>query len=152
LHDLLTHTRFLITLRSQEGTYHSLILFRLSTAGGAPAPPDAQNAHGFYAMESTCPHLGADMSHAEIEECETSLVAVCPWHRYDFDLRTGKSETGLKACTYAVEVRPAATANAEEHALVVDVEAPAGGSGWQIVELRPVSEGGFVNLPHLQIS
>jgi nitrite reductase/ring-hydroxylating ferredoxin subunit len=32
-------------------------------------------------MESTCPHLGADLSHAEIEECETSVVAVCPWHR-----------------------------------------------------------------------
>ena len=32
-------------------------------------------------MESSCPHLGADLSHAEIEECETSVVAVCPWHR-----------------------------------------------------------------------
>jgi hypothetical protein len=32
-------------------------------------------------MESTCPHLGADLSHAEIEECEASVVAVCPWHR-----------------------------------------------------------------------
>lgn len=35
-----------------------------------------------YAMEATCPHLGADLSHAEIEECEDDLVAVCPWHRY----------------------------------------------------------------------
>jgi nitrite reductase/ring-hydroxylating ferredoxin subunit len=34
-----------------------------------------------YAMEASCPHLGADMSHAEIEECETGIVAVCPWHR-----------------------------------------------------------------------
>ncbi|KAG5643988.1 hypothetical protein DXG03_009278 [Asterophora parasitica] len=56
-------------------------------------------------MESSCPHLGADLSHADIEEYESSVVAVCPWHRYDFDLRTGKSETGLRACTYAVEVK-----------------------------------------------
>jgi nitrite reductase/ring-hydroxylating ferredoxin subunit len=35
-----------------------------------------------YAMEAACPHLGADMSHSEIEECETGIVAVCPWHRY----------------------------------------------------------------------
>lgn len=34
-----------------------------------------------YVMEASCPHLGADMSHAEIEECETGTVAVCPWHR-----------------------------------------------------------------------
>jgi nitrite reductase/ring-hydroxylating ferredoxin subunit len=34
-----------------------------------------------YAMEAQCPHLGADLSHAEIEEYEDELVAVCPWHR-----------------------------------------------------------------------
>ena len=39
------------------------------------------NQRQIYVMESTCPHLGADLSHAEIEECETSVVAVCPWHR-----------------------------------------------------------------------
>jgi len=40
-----------------------------------------------YAMEATCPHLGADLSHAEIEECEGDVVAVCPWHRYVDPLR-----------------------------------------------------------------
>ena len=34
-----------------------------------------------YVMEATCPHLGADLSHADIEEYDDSLVAVCPWHR-----------------------------------------------------------------------
>ena len=34
-----------------------------------------------YAMEATCPHLGADLSHAEIEDCGDDIVAVCPWHR-----------------------------------------------------------------------
>ena len=34
-----------------------------------------------YIMESACLHLGADLSHADIEECDTGVVAVCPWHR-----------------------------------------------------------------------
>ncbi|TFK38394.1 hypothetical protein BDQ12DRAFT_683598 [Crucibulum laeve] len=89
-----------------------------------------------YVMESSCPHLGADMSHAEIEECESSVVAVCPWHRYDFDLRTGHSETGLRACTYVVEVEK----DPEDGVDKVYIETPEGGSNWRLVELRPVSE------------
>lgn len=91
----------MITLRSQEGKYHSLILFRLSTAQDAgskdlpndesygsqidyptPSTSSSTNQRQIYVMESSCPHLGADMSHADIEECETGMVAVCPWHRY----------------------------------------------------------------------
>lgn len=163
---LLTHRRFLLTLRSQEGYYHSLILFRLSTpsepthnAEKQPESPESNPAYKqLYAMESSCPHLGADLSHAEIEECETSYVAVCPWHRcvfvfsflletedhrrcnrYDFDLRTGNSETGLKACTYAVEVREEGSGN--KSGGVVYIETPTGGHAWKLVELRPVSEG-----------
>jgi hypothetical protein len=100
--DLLSHSRFLLNLRSQEGRYHSLILFRLSS-GLSESPNKKTGDHTpiadvgldseessanltakasqIYVMESTCPHLGADLSHAEIEECETSVVAVCPWHR-----------------------------------------------------------------------
>ncbi|KAH7923957.1 DUF455-domain-containing protein [Leucogyrophana mollusca] len=131
---LLTHFRFLLTVQSEQGRSHSLILFRLSE----PATPDSPNARPgqLYAMESTCPHLGADLSHAEIEECETGVVAVCPWHRYDFDLRTGKSETGLKACTYNIEVRTDPSDGVDN----VWVEAPEGGKSWRVVELRPVSE------------
>ncbi len=85
---LLSHLRFLMTIRSQEGIYHGLILFRLS-----PSVPAARNEayidrenlkamyKQIYVMESTCPHLGADMSHADIEEYDSGVVAVCPWHR-----------------------------------------------------------------------
>ena len=101
-------------------------------------------------MEATCPHLGADLSHAEIEDCGDDIVAVCPWHRcvdpdlvlrriklwarYDFDLRTGKSETGLRACVYGVRILHGES-NPE-----VWVEAPTE-EHCELVELRPVSEG-----------
>ncbi|KAL1731975.1 hypothetical protein EV714DRAFT_207836 [Schizophyllum commune] len=90
-------------------------------------------------MEASCPHLGADMSHADIEEYgdddeDPTIVTVCPWHRYDFDLRTGKSETGMHTCTYAIDVR---TEDGTEN---VYMETPFGGTGWRLIELRPVSE------------
>lgn len=59
--------------------------------------------------------------------------------RYDFDLRTGKSESGLKACTYAVEVKPDPVDGAD----IVWVETPEGGNNWRLIELQPVSEGNF---------
>lgn len=87
-HSLLTHFRFLLTLRSHEGKYHSLILFRLEPSQSEAIKSDERDEENkkeiqqqMYAMEAQCPHLGADISHAEIEECESSLVLVCPWHR-----------------------------------------------------------------------
>ncbi|KAF9524195.1 hypothetical protein CPB83DRAFT_798192 [Crepidotus variabilis] len=159
LSQLLTHFRYHLNLRSQEGLYHALIIFRLSADTENTNIPSEQTPENIgekqvsteilsednglvathrqiYAMEASCPHLGADMSHAEIEECETSVIAVCPWHRYDFDLKTGESETGLRACTYAVEVRMDTERKMEK----VFLESPKRGSSWQVVELRPVSE------------
>lgn len=63
--------------------------------------------------------------------------------RYDFDLRTGKSETGLRACTYAVDVR----SNPTNGTNIVWVETPEGGSNWRLIELQPVSEGTMVFFP-----
>ncbi|PPQ68909.1 hypothetical protein CVT26_001846 [Gymnopilus dilepis] len=164
LKNLLSHFRFLLTLRSQEGRYHSLILFRLSSGldthpfnlinGNASHTESLPDNQQLYVMEASCPHLGADMSHAEIEECDTGVVAVCPWHRcvlpaelpvvfpclycyrYDFNLKTGKSETGLRACTYDVQVKSDPTDGLE----TVFMQAPEGGTDWRLVELRPVSE------------
>ncbi|KAI0065087.1 DUF455-domain-containing protein [Artomyces pyxidatus] len=142
---LLTHFRFFLNLRSQEGEYHSLILFRLTSLHDAAisqistvedSPIQTHNVNQLYAMESACPHLGADMSHADIEEYDSNIVAVCPWHRYDFDLRTGQSLSGLKACTYAVEVRMDEADGVDK----VWVESPKSGQGWRLVEFRPVSE------------
>ena len=62
----------------------------------------------------------------------------CFVFRYDFDLRTGHSETGLRACTYAVDVRAGESDASSDD---VWVEMPDGGTSWRLVELRPVSEG-----------
>lgn len=78
-----------MTLRSVEGNYRSLLLFRLASSTphnnvehSDPQALDARTmSDQLYVMESACPHLGADMSHADIEEAETGFVAVCPWHR-----------------------------------------------------------------------
>lgn len=57
--------------------------------------------------------------------------------RYDFDLKTGKSETGLKACTYDVEVK----VDPKDRVEKVFMQTPEEGTNWRLVELRPVSEG-----------
>ncbi|KAI0263573.1 hypothetical protein BC834DRAFT_971259 [Gloeopeniophorella convolvens] len=136
---LFTHFRYFLSLRSEEGKYHSLILFRLSESNDTAVPPDTRedNVNQLYAMESACPHLGADLSHADIEEYDGSAVAVCPWHGYDSDLETGESITGLKACTYKVEVRSDADGSPGN----VWLETSEEGRGRRLVELRPVSEG-----------
>ncbi|KDQ49095.1 hypothetical protein JAAARDRAFT_262851 [Jaapia argillacea MUCL 33604] len=57
-----------------------------------------------HVMESSCPRarLGADISHGGVGECDDNGITVGPWHRCDFDLTTGASETGLRACTYTM--------------------------------------------------
>ncbi|EJC99452.1 DUF455-domain-containing protein [Fomitiporia mediterranea MF3/22] len=134
---ILSHTRYLLTLRSAEGVYRSLLLFRLSTNSATENAESESIADQLYVMESACPHLGADLSHADIEECETGAVAVCPWHRYDFDMRTGQSDTGLRACVYKVEIKKASSNDIDD---TVWIEAPEGGTNWRLVEFRPVSE------------
>ena len=59
-------------------------------------------------------------------------------YRYDFDMRTGKSETGLKACTYKVNIRPSGSGDESKS---VWIEQPDEGTNWRVVEFRPVSEG-----------
>lgn len=99
-------------------------------------------------MEATCPHLGAPLECAPLESMSEDaeddfedLVVVCPWHQYDFSLRTGESATGLQTCVYAVHALDDA-----EGVRSVYIEAPkpqsaaAPDSAWECVEVRAVSE------------
>lgn len=155
LERIYSHSRFVVTLRAGTQRYHSLLLFRLAalnaestlTKGiqplkdrlfdGNTGPVRNGRDLQIYAMEAQCPHLGADLSHAEIEDYEDDLVAVCPWHRYDFSLKTGKSETGLRACVYDVEIRQD---NTEDKPSTLWIETPTNNEEWEMVDVRPVSE------------
>lgn len=76
--------------------------------------------------------LGTGMS-AIRQIRENFTLRIC---RYDFDLKTGHSETGLKACTYATDIRVD-----DEGIEQIWIETPEGSRSWRLVEFRPVSEG-----------
>ncbi|MEN0056076.1 MAG: Rieske (2Fe-2S) protein [Mucilaginibacter sp.] len=56
-----------------------------------------------YALSSVCPHAGADLSEGL---CVKGKI-VCPYHRYTYDVKTGKGGAGQNDFveTYPVEIR-----------------------------------------------
>lgn len=57
----------------------------------------------YFAVEGTCPHRGAMLSQGQMADG----VVVCPWHQWQFDLRTGRGITNPTAClkAYCVALR-----------------------------------------------
>ncbi|KAI8951246.1 hypothetical protein F4801DRAFT_589797 [Xylaria longipes] len=98
----LTHSRYAIRLSNGK----RLILFRLPPIS-QPGTSAGLGSHDwvYYAMEAECPHAGGPMADAHIDIEDSSYVASCPWHAYDFNLDTGESSYGVKACTYPVRLR-----------------------------------------------
>ena len=43
----------------------------------------------FHAIDNECPHRGGPLGEGELEGC----LLTCPWHAWQFDLRTGESVT-----------------------------------------------------------
>jgi len=70
----------------------------------------------------------------DIEDLEPSQVPVilCPFHAFDFDLSTGHSSTGMRACTYKVEER-------DDGQLYVEPPGLAG-DDFRVLGIREVSE------------
>ncbi|KAI0439151.1 beta-1,4-xylosidase [Xylaria telfairii] len=101
--DDLTHSRYAITL----STGKRLILFRLPPISRPDTPASLGSRHDwvYFAIESECPHAGGPMRDAHIDIEDSSYVASCPWHAYDFNLDTGESSYGIKACTYPVRLQ-----------------------------------------------
>ncbi|MGH0180407.1 UNVERIFIED_CONTAM: hypothetical protein FKN15_016705 [Acipenser sinensis] len=50
----------------------------------------------FFSMDTRCAHAGGPLCEGDIEEVDGVLKVFCPWHDYDFDIRTGESQTGLQ--------------------------------------------------------
>lgn len=101
----LTNARYVIHLSNGK----RLVLFRLPSIEPAESKERAANETGngwsFYAMEAECPHAGGPMEDSQVDIEDSAYVASCPWHAYDFNVETGESSVGIKACTYPVEVR-----------------------------------------------
>lgn len=78
----------------------------------------------FFALINRCPHQGAQLCKGAVVARPESLgpgeyrlarhaeMLRCPWHCWEFDIRTGQSwcdPDSVRARTYAVEVEPGAT-------------------------------------------
>jgi nitrite reductase/ring-hydroxylating ferredoxin subunit len=77
----------------------------------------------FFALNNRCPHRGGSLAHGKvtglIESSEPGEyrysrrgeIIRCPWHSWEFDIRTGQSwcdPKRLRARKYAVSVEPGA--------------------------------------------
>ncbi|KAI0475158.1 hypothetical protein GGR56DRAFT_644825 [Xylariaceae sp. FL0804] len=101
----LTQSRYAISLSNGK----RLVLFRLpkiAKAGVSDKLPGslAQDGWTYYAMEAECPHAGGPMIDAQVDIEDSSYIASCPWHAYDFNVETGESSYGIKACTFPVSL------------------------------------------------
>jgi nitrite reductase/ring-hydroxylating ferredoxin subunit len=54
------------------------------------------------AIDGICPHQGGPLAEGLVEE----TVVTCPWHGWQFDVRTGKTPVGsrVKQAVYEVKV------------------------------------------------
>jgi nitrite reductase/ring-hydroxylating ferredoxin subunit len=57
---------------------------------------------GFYAVQGHCLHLQGPLGEGHLEGC----VLTCPWHGWQYDVRTGQNEFDLaiRLRTYDVQV------------------------------------------------
>ncbi|KAK9423629.1 hypothetical protein SUNI508_04110 [Seiridium unicorne] len=96
-----THTRYTVLLSNGK----RLVLFRLPRIEGsksARAANESEDGWMYYAMEAECPHAGGPMTEAHVDIEDSSYIASCPWHAYDFNVETGESSYGMKTCTFPV--------------------------------------------------
>ena len=67
----------------------------------------------YYAIDNVCPHQGGPLGEGHLEE---NGVVSCPWHAWNFDIRTGQSpiDPDVKVRTFPVRV--------ENGQLIVQIE------------------------------
>ncbi len=41
-----------------------------------------------FALENVCPHMGGPLGEGDIENC----IVTCPWHGWQFDIKSGSCE------------------------------------------------------------
>jgi len=80
--------------------------------------------HNFYALRNICPHQGGPLclgsvhgtSQVQLSEDRPPIlewiregeILRCPWHRWEFDIRTGQSlfPSRMRVKTYGVRIEP----------------------------------------------
>jgi nitrite reductase (NADH) small subunit len=57
---------------------------------------------GFYAVQHACLHLHGPLGEGHLEDC----VLTCPWHGWQYDVRSGENEfdRAIRLQTYEVQV------------------------------------------------
>jgi nitrite reductase/ring-hydroxylating ferredoxin subunit len=66
----------------------------------------------FYAIDGVCPHQGGPLGKGRLEGC----ILTCPWHGWQFDVRSGQHQLNPRLHQPAFAVR------VEEEQILVDVE------------------------------
>ncbi|KKK27374.1 hypothetical protein ARAM_002287 [Aspergillus rambellii] len=125
----LTHTRYVLHLSDGR----RLVLFRLpsiETSGKSKAKNETSDGWSYYAMEAECPHAGGPMQDANVDIEDSAYIVSCPWHAYDFNVETGESSVGIKACTFPVDVQGE----------YVKLQYPSNGCSVGLGKMEPVSE------------
>jgi nitrite reductase (NADH) small subunit len=91
-------SEFVAVARVEEIPEGSLKAVRVGDEEIALAHCDA----GYYAIQQHCLHLQGPLSEGKLERC----VLTCPWHGWQYDVRTGKNEFDLaiQLKTYDVQV------------------------------------------------
>jgi len=59
-----------------------------------------------FALDNVCPHWGGPIGEGALKV--DRMEVICPWHRFRYDLRTGRnvvSDLRAGATTYPVEIR-----------------------------------------------
>ncbi|OQE23073.1 hypothetical protein PENSTE_c009G06534 [Penicillium steckii] len=82
-----------------------LVLFRLPAIDPTCSKPNEAQGWSYFSMEAECPHAGGPMADSSVDIEDSAYVVSCPWHAYDFNVETGESSVGIKACTFPVDVR-----------------------------------------------
>jgi len=56
----------------------------------------------FYALDGICPHQGGPLG----QGCLTEAIVTCPWHGWQFDVRTGQHQLSkaIRQPTFATRV------------------------------------------------
>lgn len=137
LHSLQESSRFTIHL----STGLVLVLFKLShlrdkRTDAAGSLTNSDGTHDYFCMNQECPHAGGPMEDSELKYDmeDDTWIASCPWHSYDFNVKTGDSSFGMKTCTYPVMI--------QNGTVFIDYDVPQGASASDILVLQvlPVSE------------